>query len=209
MRQNDFFAYTRVVVERPLHLRYRAGEDAVESLRYQPAFVKLAAPKKNSKDPAKERAAGEELQGQIIDFIRSLNGLETEQRAVLDAALAPLWKKVSLTLAVKKAIVDALSVRDPSAPVVVGKSGQPEPDPQLRTNEQVPEGEEIDEYMAREVLPYASEAWPDLNKNKLGYEIPIIKLFFKPTLSRPLDEIEEDLRGAAADLITALEQTAS
>jgi len=37
-----------------------------------------------------------------------------------------------------KALLDALAVRDPEAPVVMGKYGAPEPDPDLRDQENVP-----------------------------------------------------------------------
>jgi type I restriction enzyme M protein len=204
VRENDFFAFTRVVVERPLRLRYRAGESAIEALRLQGPFAKLTVPKKGSKTASEDRAAGEATQQRIVDFIRSLNGFETTNRDKVDEALAPLWREVEVTPSVKKAVVDALSVRDPDAPAVAGRDGRPEPDPQLRTQEQVPVDETIDEYMSREVLPYAAEAWPDLSKNKLGYDIPIVRLFFKPTLSRPLDEVEADVDTAAAELAAAL-----
>jgi type I restriction enzyme M protein len=208
VKDNDFFAYTRVVVERPLHLRYRVGESAVEALRLQGPFAKLTSPKKGSKNAADDQAAGEATQQRIVDFIRSLNGFETIDRDEVDQALAPLWRELKVTPSVKKAVVDALSVRDPDAPAVTGNDEQPESDPQLRTQEQVPVDETIDEYMAREVLPYAPEAWPDLTKNKLGYDIPIVKLFFKPTLSRPLDEVETDVDIAAAELAAALARAA-
>jgi len=208
VRDNDFFAYTRVVVERPLRLRYRAGEPAVEALRFQSAFTKLVVPDKRSKDAPADRAAGEAVQERIVDFIRSLDGLDSDDRAAVDIALAPLWEHTQVSPGVKNAVMEALSVRDPSAPIVPGKGSRAAPDPQLRTNEHVPVGQEISDYMAREVLPFAPAAWPDTSKNRLGYEIPIIKLFFKPTLARPLVEIEDDIQVAANALADALGRVA-
>ena len=53
VRDNDFFGYRRIVVDRPLRLRYRAGEGAVERLAEQSAFQKLIEPAKNAADRAR------------------------------------------------------------------------------------------------------------------------------------------------------------
>ena len=196
----DFFGYTRVVVERPLRLRYRAGEDAVHAVRLHSAFGNRSVPKKAGTTLAAAAEAGEHLQERIVDFLRSLNGFGTDNRAAAEAALAPLWEGLDVSAALKKGVVDAMSVRDQDAPVVRGPGGKPRPDPQLRNNEHVPLGEELSDYMEREVLPFAPDARADTTKNRVGYEIPIIKLFFKPALPRPLKDIERDIDAATAEL---------
>ena len=62
---------------------------------------------------------------------------------------------------------------------IVMKKGKPVPDSALRDTENVPLTEDIDKYFAREVLPYAPDAWIDRNKTKLGYEIPMTKYFYE------------------------------
>lgn len=59
------------------------------------------------------------------------------------------------------------------------KSGYPEPDTDLRDTEQIPVKEDIVEYIKREVLPYAPDAWVDESKTKKGYEIPFTRHFYK------------------------------
>lgn len=59
------------------------------------------------------------------------------------------------------------------------KKGKPVADPALRDTENVPLAEDIDAYFAREVLPYAPDAWIDKTKTKVGYEIPMTRYFYE------------------------------
>jgi len=61
---------------------------------------------------------------------------------------------------------------------IVKKKGKPVPDASLRDTENVPLTEDIDAYFAREVLPYAPDAWIDKTKTKVGYEIPMTRYFY-------------------------------
>jgi len=47
-----------------------------------------------------------------------------------------------------------------------------------RDTENVPLGEDVNEYLAREVLPYNPGAWIDKTKTKVGYEIPFTRVFY-------------------------------
>jgi len=70
-----------------------------------------------------------------------------------------------------------------------------EPDPDLRDTEQVPLLEEggIDEFLRREVLPYAADAWYVPDSVKIGYEISFTRYFYKPQPLRTLEEIRSDI----------------
>lgn len=59
------------------------------------------------------------------------------------------------------------------------KRGKPVPDTSLRDTENVPLVQDIDAYFAREVLPYAPDAWIDHSKTKVGYEIPMTRYFYE------------------------------
>jgi type I restriction enzyme M protein len=61
----------------------------------------------------------------------------------------------------------------------VMKKGKPVADSALRDTENVPLVEDIDAYFAREVLPYAPDAWIDKTKTKVGYEIPMTRYFYE------------------------------
>ena len=62
---------------------------------------------------------------------------------------------------------------------IVTKKGKPVADSKLRDTENVPMNEDIEEYFAREVLPYAPDAWIDKKKTKVGYEIPMTRYFYE------------------------------
>ena len=90
--------------------------------------------------------------------------------------------------------------RDEAGNVIL-KRGKPVPDTSLRDTENVPLVQDIDAYFAREVLPYAPDAWIDHSKTKVGYEIPMTRYFYE----YQAPEAVEDLVAR----ITALEQDIS
>jgi type I restriction enzyme M protein len=89
-------------------------------------------------------------------------------------------------------------LRDTAGKVVLGvKSklkGLPQPDPALRDTETVPLVEEVETYLAREVLLHAPDAWVDYDKTRLGYEIPFNRHFYVFEPPRPLAEIDAELK---------------
>ena len=79
-------------------------------------------------------------------------------------------------------------LRDESgAPLL--KRGKPQADPALRDTENVPLTEDIDVYFAREVLPYAPDAWIDKTRTKVGYEIPMTRYFYEYQAPEPTEAI--------------------
>ena len=70
-------------------------------------------------------------------------------------------------------------------------------------------GEDIDDYMAREVLPHVPDAWVDHTKTKIGYEIPLNRHFYVYEPPRPLDEIDADLHDLEHDIIGLLADVTS
>lgn len=48
-----------------------------------------------------------------------------------------------------------------------------------RDTENVPLGEDIEDYFQREVIPYRPGAWIDESKTKIGYEIPFTRTFYE------------------------------
>ena len=59
------------------------------------------------------------------------------------------------------------------------KRGKPVADANLRDTENVPLTEDVESYFAREVLPYAPDAWIDEKKTRIGYEIPMTRYFYE------------------------------
>ena len=89
----------------------------------------------------------------------------------------------------------AESEADGDAPKKRGrKPGKRKADASRRDTENVPLKENIDDYFAREVLPFAPDAWIDTSKNKIGYEIPFTRYFYEYTPPRPADELAVEIR---------------
>lgn len=73
------------------------------------------------------------------------------------------------------------------------KKGKPQPDSNLRDTEIIPWGMDFNEYMQKNVLPYAPDAWIDEKRTKIGYEIPFTRHFYKYVPPRKSEEIFEHL----------------
>ena len=96
--------------------------------------------------------------------------------------------------------------RDEAGNVIL-KRGKPVPDTSLRDTENVPLVRDIDAYFAREVLPYAPDAWIDHSKTKVGYEIPMTRYFYEYQAPEAVEDIvaritalEQDISAGLAEL---------
>ncbi len=85
------------------------------------------------------------------------------------------------------------------------KKGKPVPDSALRDTENVPLVQDIDGYFAREILPYAPDAWIDRKKTKVGYEIPMTRYFYEYQPPEPAEAIAERIKALEADIAAGLE----
>lgn len=90
---------------------------------------------------------------------------------------------------------------------IIQKRGKPVPDTSLRDTENVPLVQDIDAYFAREVLPYAPDAWIDHSKTKVGYEIPMTRYFYEYQAPEAVEDIvaritalEQDISAGLAEL---------
>jgi type I restriction enzyme M protein len=187
VHDNAHFGYRQVKLERALRLIYRADADALTRLRGQAAFQKLT-------DPTAQDA--------LVDAVASMDGYESADAdhavAQVTAALGGAAPKAP----VKKALLAAMSVRDPLAPVVRRKDGSPEPDPELRDIEVVPLATDPAEHFESQVVPYADDAWMGDVDPRVGYELPMTRLFFRRRGFRPLELIEDEIADVASQLET-------
>ena len=121
---------------------------------------------------------------------------------------------LDLTAAQRKAVWANLEVRDEDADPVTNKKGEPQPDTDLRDQENVPLPEggvtyehditarltddryrtAVEEYLEAEVLPWVPDAWIDHTKTKIGYEIPLTRHFYQYEPPRPLEEIDAEIK---------------
>lgn len=111
-----------------------------------------------------------------------------------------------ITVDVRRPLLD-----DNGSPVRTAR-GKIVPDKSLNDTENIPLTEIVDEYMAREVLPYAKGAWIEPRKQKkgqltelrdggtVGYEIPFTRIFYQRTPSRPQSEIADEINATLTEI---------
>lgn len=103
-------------------------------------------------------------------------------------------------------------LRDEAGNAVLGvkgkQKGKLQPDSNLRDTENVPLNEDIQVYFEREVLPHAPDAWIDMEKSKVGYEIPFNRHFYVFEPPRSLHAIDEELKTVTANIMKMLEELA-
>lgn len=208
---NEDFGYYRLTVERPLKLNFAVTGERLQRVKEAKAFAALATSKKrkDTQAAAEEIEAGKKLQSQIIAAIEKLAPIGiVKNREEFSTRLREMFKQAGLVISssVFKTILSALSERDEGADVCLDNKGNPEPDPELRDYENVPLKQNIDEYMAKEVLPHVPDAWVDRSKTKVGYEINFNRYFYKYTPPRPLEEIEAELQTIEKEIADMLSE---
>ena len=221
--ENREFGFLKVTVERPLRMNFEATLERIAKLDEQTAFANLATSKKRKDAAAAEReiVEGRKRQEAIRALLATLecNGRYMERQAFeADTMKAAKSAGLKIPAPIKKAIFAALGERDPDAGICRDGKGRPEPDSELRDTENIPLPpgtalplpiefgpdkpndrlveafrDDIDAYMAHEVLPHVPDAWVDYDKTKVGYEIPINRHFYVYKPPRPIDQIEADI----------------
>lgn len=73
------------------------------------------------------------------------------------------------------------------------KKGEYIPNKELTDTENIPLQETIEDYMNREVIPFAKYAYIDESKTKIGYEISFTKYFYKYQEPRKTEEIMKEI----------------
>lgn len=208
---NADFGYRKITVERPFRLNFQASPERLARLDEQAGFRNLAtSTRKAEKARLEEIEAGRQRQEQIRSLLRALGGSSTARlytdRAPFVADLREAERKAGmrLTASETKAVLAALGERDDKAAICRDRDGNPEPDPDLRDTENVPLKEDVQTYVAREVLPHVPDAWIDPSKTKVGYEIPLSRHFYRYEPPRPLEVIEADVRALGREILSLL-----
>ena len=200
---NEDFGYRKVTVERPLRLNFAATEERMARIEEERSFQNLAKSREAPRPGARRRgrrgagAAG----GDPRSAARAGGGDGRREvmrdREAFAAALRDAAGAAGLRLSACGAqgrVVRAERARPGGRGRAAIAAEIAEPDTDLRDTETVPLREDIDAYMAREVLPHVPDAWVDASKTKIGYEIPLNRHFYVYEPPRPLDAIKSDLQ---------------
>jgi type I restriction enzyme M protein len=184
----DAFGYRRITVERPLRLNFQTSAERIAKVLEEKALQKLDSTAQQQLLAALQAMDGSQLHRNREQFSKLLKKAFTAH-------------SVSLSTPELKALMSALSERDPEADICTSK-GQPEADTGLRDNENVPLGESVYDYFRREVIPHVPDAWIDESKTDaqdgevgiVGFEIPFNRHFYVFQPPRPLADIDRDLK---------------
>jgi len=181
------FGYTTITVEQPLRLSWAVTPERVEGALEAKAFEKLSA---GDRIQLEEALAAEAA----LDTSTTFDGAAFTKR--IKEAVAYL----DLNASQIKNLVAGLAEHDDEAPLVRDAKGKITADASLRDTENVPLSFDIDEYVAREIAPHLPDFWLDRSKDKIGYEIPFTRHFYKYEAPRPLEEIDVDLNKLIAEI---------
>lgn len=196
---NEDFGFRKVTVERALKLKFQVTEEKIEEFKNTTPFINLAVSKKIKEDErAEEEALGREQQETVLKLLQSFDSA----RVYMDREefLKELKKAVKEHKAdfikgtLLNAIVNSIGERDEQAEVCRDSKGNIEPDTSLRDTESIPLKEDIQEYFKREVVPHVPDAWLDESSfDKIGYEIPFTRHFYKYEELRPFADIMAEI----------------
>ena len=201
---NESFGFMRITVERPLRLRWEVSGETLAVAGASRGISRLVP----------------EAREGLLAALAEYEGLSDIDREAVGLKLSPVFARFGLTSPQQKAVWDALAVRDPEAPIVTDRRGDPLPDPKLTDHENVPLPERpvgyeadpaarlrsdgyqaaVEKHMKDEVLPYVPDAWVDHDKTKIGYEIPLTRHFYVYKPPRPLEEIDAEIKGLEREI---------
>lgn len=207
---NKDFSYIKLLVERPLRLNFRTSDERIARLDDERAFANLVKnnSSKGSSSEESENKSGIKQQLEIKNALKTIDSSKVfKNRDEFENVLKPILNELNFKVSsvVKKAILNALSEKDPSAEVCIDKQGDIETDSELRDYEQMhlPDSIQLpltlsyqdqdeagqeefvemirpysEEYLKNKVLPYAPDAWIDYSRARIGYEISFNRYFF-------------------------------
>ncbi len=194
---NEEFGYSKITVERPLRQIVTVNDETLKATREY-----LDRTSKNS-----SYAAFMETFYKILESFKRIEPYTDidEFEKMFDRHPLNTGDKLMRFKAFEDFTIFIVS-KD-SRGKIVYKNNKPIPDTALRDTENVPLTEDIAEYFAREVLPFAPDSWIDDKKTKVGYEIPFTRYFYKYEAPRSSAEImaeilelEKELDGSLGEI---------
>lgn len=185
------FGYTTITVEQPLRLSWAITPERIEATLSAKAFEKLSA--------------GERIQlEEALAAEAALNASSTIDFTQFTKRVQQAVSNLGLNASQVKNLVAGLAEHDDDAPLVRDAKGRLVSDTSLRETENVPLSVDIEDYVAQEIAPHLHNFWLDRSKDKVGYEIPFTRHFYKYVAPRPLEEIDADLNMLISEITMVL-----
>ena len=205
------FMYRQVTTQRPLRAKIHIPEDVAVTIEKTGKMENLDDTQFDMFKTELSKYAGQ-------DFPCNGMGVFKDVHAQMEADYIPKHpkgfkkngqpKKVTFPLKIEdieKWVYDNYLVKDPDSDPVYDKDGKIVPDPDLKDTEDIPWNVAFDDYMAKEVLPFTSDAWIDesatdekgpLSDHKVGQVgtyISFNRYFYKYETPREPDVILQEL----------------
>lgn len=210
--KNEEFMYREYVVMQPLQRSYAITDKRIEKMLSGGALSNLYDEEKVLELENMEELSGKDLKKlenyqnnkPVYDgIIESLKQAVSEEVYLSPTAFMPVLIKVLADATADKKLIDkiadGLSVMDKNAEIQRDKKGNILYDKETKDTEIVKYEEDIDTYMAREVLPHIPDAVAFFEEKadaknpviKTGAEIPFTRYFYKYQQPTPSEELEQ------------------
>lgn len=227
---NTDFIYREYAVMQPLQRSYAITDERIENMISKCALSSIYDEAKVNEFENAEELSGKD-QKKLDDFLNNkpvydqillaLRSNESEKKYLspeeFEPVLLNVLGKITSDKKLLDKIADGLSTMDKEAEIQKDKKGNIIYDKETKDTEIIKWDEDIDDYMAREVLPHIPDAKAffeeDLSKKKpvikTGAEIPFTRYFYKYQKPEPSEELEAkflDLEKSVTDRVAKLFQ---
>lgn len=196
------FTFRQVITRQPLHMGFKFSSERLDALNHHPIFEKMSDDNKKV----------------LLDELSKIDEphpkREYEWR---DEFVASVRKEMTKPLPTpanfKKMIDEVFGDKSDEWDVVIDKDYNPVIDPDKNDKENIPTGTPFDEYMRKEVLPFAPETWIDTSVldegplqdgsvGVLGTNISFNKYFYHYEEPRKPEDIASEVENLESELNT-------
>lgn len=225
--KNEEFIYREYTVMQPLQRSYAITGERIEAMLSKGSLSSLYDQAKVDELENMEELSGKDLkklenyqnnQPVYESIIAALQAAVSEQVYDSPKAFMPVLTKALANATTDKKlldkIADGLSVMDKAAEIQKDKKGNILYDKETKDTELVKWEEDIDDYMAREVLPHVTDAKAffeeDLGKKKpvikTGAEIPFTRYFYKYQQPTATEELIDKFNSLESDVTNRIKE---
>ena len=225
--KNEEFIYREYTVMQPLQRSYAITGERIEAMLSKGSLSSLYDQAKVDELENMEELSGKDLkklenyqnnQPVYESIIAALQAAVSEQVYDSPKAFMPVLTNALTNATTDKKlldkIADGLSVMDKAAEIQKDKKGNILYDKETKDTELVKWEENIDDYMAREVLPHVTDAKAffeeDLGKKKpvikTGAEIPFTRYFYKYQQPTATEELIDKFNSLESDVTNRIKE---
>ena len=206
---NTEFIYREYTVMQPLQRSYSITDESIEAMTRSGALSSIYDPVKVAELEALGTTISNKDADKLAQYMASITAYTgilmklkenvSDKKWMSPEAFAPVLKSILPDLDKKllEKIADGLSVMDKDAEIQRDKKGNIIYDKETKDTEIVKWDEDIEDYMAREVLPHVPDAKWFFEENlatkkpviKTGAEIPFTRYFYKYQQPTPSEDL--------------------